>query len=90
MSSTLWFNISATTIKQIEQIITKKIKQVIQKEREIQTFIKPHLFSLIQLNGLTLKIIPSGVVICRNQDHDARQRPKIRKICENKEIESPP
>ena len=45
MSSILGFNISATTIRQIEQITTKKIKQVIQKEREIQTFINHICFN---------------------------------------------
>jgi len=89
MSSILGFNISATTIKQIAQIIIKKIKQVIQKEREIQTFIKPHLFSLIQLNGLTLKIVPSGVASCRDLKITTGMAVHI-KTNEKKEMESPP
>jgi len=71
MSSTLGFNIPSTNNKTNTTNHNKENKaRNIQKEREIQTFIKPHLFSLIQLNGLTLQCIPSGVAICHDRVDD--------------------
>ena len=59
MSSTIGFNIPSTNNKTNRTNHNKENKTSnIQKEREIQTFIKPHLFSLIQLNGLTLQCAP--------------------------------
>jgi len=77
MSSTLGFNIPSTNNKTNRTNHNKENKASnIQKEKEIQTFIKPHLFSLIQLNGLTLQCFPSGGAICRDHDHDEYGDPK--------------
>jgi len=77
MSSTQGFNIPSTNNKTNRTNHNKENKASnIQKEREIQTFIKPHLFSLIQLNGLTLQCVPNGVVICHDHYHDGYGDPK--------------
>jgi len=82
MSSTLGFNIPATNNKTNKTSHNKENKaSIIRKEGEIQTFIKPHLFSLIQLNGLTLQLFPSGVVICRDlvDEGDGDTKEKLKK-----------
>jgi len=87
MSSTLGFNIPSTNNKINRTNHNKENKASnIQKERELQTFIKLHLFSLIRLNGLTLQCIPNGVVICRDlvDDGDGNAKEKLKKIVKRK------